>query len=167
MTDIQRYRTNHISGDYYVDPDGELVTYADHVEAVKQAEQRGLERGLASKTVKKRRILPSASASMATPLADKVNEYRRGYEQGQQDALAIDDKWQSGYESGKAVGRDDALAAAELGRLRAYEDGCKVALAAAVQRVEALAFDHENGHGVLIIPTAMALAALRGLEVSE
>lgn len=41
MTDIQRYRTNHISGDYYVDPDGELVTYADHVEAVRQAEQRG------------------------------------------------------------------------------------------------------------------------------
>lgn len=89
MTDIQRWR---ITGqpDPWMEPDdnGEVVDYADHVEALRQAEQRGLERGLASKTVKKRRILPSASASMATPLADKVNEYRRGYEQGQRDALA-------------------------------------------------------------------------------
>lgn len=33
---------------------------------------------------------------------------------------------------------------------------------AAVQRVEALAFDHENGHGVLIVPTAEVIAAIKG-----
>lgn len=32
---IQRYRTNHISGDYYPENGGELVLYADHVAAVK------------------------------------------------------------------------------------------------------------------------------------
>jgi hypothetical protein len=33
---IQRYRTNHIDGDYYETPEGEFVTYADHVAEVER-----------------------------------------------------------------------------------------------------------------------------------
>ena len=46
------------------------------------------ERGRASKTVKKSRILPSASASMKTPLADRIIERDRAYRDGQRDMLA-------------------------------------------------------------------------------
>ena len=35
---IQRYRTNHISGDYYPDNGGELVLHADHVAEVAAAQ---------------------------------------------------------------------------------------------------------------------------------
>lgn len=119
MTDVDRWWWDTDYDGARLADDGPFVLYADHVEALAQAEQRGLQRGIASKAVKKSRIVPSASASMATPLADKVNEYQRGYEKGQRDALAaavqrveaivVQSRW--GTTSHGLIGKGEALAA--------------------------------------------------------
>jgi glutamate synthase domain-containing protein 1 len=82
------------------DTDGTYVLYADHVEALRQAEQRG----------------------MVNAAPDRA--YDLGYEQGQREALAT------------AVNSDAVQGAIKL----AVRD----ALAAAVQRVEALPTDHDH-----------------------
>jgi len=79
MSDIQRYSAYH-SGDpsqigLWDDNDGHWVTYADHVEALRQAEQRGREQVHAAMRSEK------VVAEVGSMLDD-------AYVKGQRDALA-------------------------------------------------------------------------------
>lgn len=125
MTDMQRYGIHCTDWQFDVLPadDGLYVLASDAEAAIAAAEQRGLERGLASKMVKKPRILRSASASMQTPLADKFIEREQGYRDGQRDMLAkciaaVEEKDAAGTAQGWDLHISDVLAA-----LRALQEG--------------------------------------------
>jgi hypothetical protein len=64
MSDIQRWHAS--AADSFEYSDGYFVTYADHVEALRQAEQRGYLQGQ----------------------EDSATQFQYGVEQGQRDAIA-------------------------------------------------------------------------------
>lgn len=132
MTDIQRWARAYGHGGPQPQPDGMIpnevgiwVTYADHVAAVQQAERRSVGELLLSST---------------PPISDETwqqSAYDTGYEQGQRDER----------ESIVASLRDGS-ARLEGRRVGFIDD----ALAAAVQRVEALD----------IYPYEQVIAAIKG-----
>ena len=75
---IQRYRTNHINGDYYPDNGGELVRYADHVAAMEAAEQSSYFRG-AKHGISDERARIKAAVQALGPLLD-MDKYNGGYD---------------------------------------------------------------------------------------
>jgi len=120
MSDIQRYDLGtewtfgfeESSQTAVMDPapDGDYVTYADHVAAVAEAEQRAYDNGVKD----------------AKPWADDVQrQWDKGYEQGQRDAVSApitDDNtyasvyghgWTNGQADGYANALADAVAAVE------------------------------------------------------
>ena len=121
MSDIQRY-----DWDGFPASDGQVVTYADHVEALRQARADGAVAGV------------TEMAAIRPTTDDWREAVGKAYEQGQQDARS-DDMW-------------DAFRATYV--QHGYEQGQRVALAGAVQRVEALV------RGWEIRPDAPAVAGI-------
>lgn len=148
MTDIQRY----IAEDYYLHynngpvHEDDLVLYSAHVEALRQAEQRVEARWVEIARIDRENARADESKIMTRMALEAIDDaHERGIKRGQQDErkrsfLLIADAYKQGREQGQ---RD--------------------ALAAAVQRVEAIVVQSRWGttsHG--LIGKGEALAAIKG-----
>ena len=106
MSDIQRYDLIGDGGQYdlELDPvdDGGYVIWEDHVEALREAEQRGVDGFIGSQAMQ---VVRSQAEGAG---------YSQGYEQGQRDALA------------GAVQRVEALVGFEYGSLGSFVNRAEI-----------------------------------------